>query len=213
MSIWWAGLPIISQIMLCIAIPSTVLLIIQLVLNFTGGDSEDLPDEIDITDSIVDVDEIDDMGDIDDIRDTDLSPESDLNIARLFTFRGIVAFLASFSWSALAIYSAGIFAPIALVIGFVIGVAMMFAVAKIVQMLLKLSESGTVKFSDAIGKVGEVYIPIPPARSGDGKVIVNFQGAQRECSAQTLSDTAIATGSKIIVSGFSDEILIVEAVN
>jgi hypothetical protein len=213
MSIWWAGLPIISQIMLCIAIPSTVLLIIQLVLNFTGGDSDDLSVDMEITDSIIDVDVIDDMGDIDDIRDANLSPESDLNIAGIFTFRGIVAFLASFSWSALAIYSAGIFAPIALVIGFVIGVAMMFAVAKIVQMLLKLSESGTVKFSDAIGKFGEVYIPIPPARSGDGKVIVNFQGAQRECSAQTLSDTAIATGSKIIVSGFSDEILIVEAVN
>jgi membrane protein implicated in regulation of membrane protease activity len=213
MTIWWAGLPIISQIMLCVAIPSTILLIIQLVLNFTGGDSDDLPDDVEITDSIFDVDEVDNMGDFDDIREADLSPESDLSIAGIFTFRGIVAFLASFSWSTLAIYSAGVFAPIALAIGFVIGVAMMVAVAKIVSMLLKLSESGTVKFSDAIGKVGEVYIPIPPARSGDGKVIVNFQGAERECSAQTLSDTAISTGSKVIVSGFSDETLIVEAVN
>jgi hypothetical protein len=213
MSIWWSSLPVIYQIMLIIAIPSTLILIIQLVLNFVGGDSDDLPDDVEITDSIIDADDVDNMGDLDDIRDSDLSPESDLNIAGIFTFRGIIAFLASFSWSTLAIYSAGIFAPLALVIGFVIGITMMVAVAKIVSMLMKLSENGTVKFSDAIGKVGEVYIPIPPARSGDGKVIVNFQGAERECSAQTLSDTGISTGSKVIVSGFSDETLIVEAVN
>ncbi|MDR0987559.1 MAG: hypothetical protein LBL98_07710 [Ruminococcus sp.] len=213
MSIWWSILPLISQIMLCLAIPSTLLLIIQLVLNFTGGDNDDISDVDDITDSIADAPDVDNMGDIDDVHDADLSPESELNIAGIFTFRGIVAFLASFSWSVLAIYSAGVFAPIALLIGFAVGVAMMFAVAKIVQLLLKLSESGTVKFSDAIGKVGEVYIPIPPARSGDGKVIVNFQGAERECSAQTLSDKEISTGSKVLISGFSDETLIVDVVN
>jgi hypothetical protein len=200
--------------MLCIAIPSTILLIIQLVLNFTGGDSDELPDgDVDITDSIIDAPDVDNIGEIDDIRDADLSSDSELNIAGIFTFRGIVAFFASFSWSVLAIYSAGVFAPIALLIGFAVGVAMMVTVAKIVQLLLKLSESGTVKFSDAIGKVGEVYIPIPPARTGDGKVIVKFSGAERECAAQTLSDTAIVTGSKIVVSGFSNETLIVEAVN
>jgi hypothetical protein len=214
MSVWWSSLPFISQLMFCIAIPSTILLIIQLVMNFTGSDGEDMveevPDGLDITDSIEVDSSIDGNADLDDIRDP--SAESDLSIAGIFTFRGIIAFLASFSWCTLAIYSAGILAPIALLIGFAVGVAMMFAVAKIVQMLLKLSENGTVKFSDAVGKVGEVYIPIPPARSGTGKVMVSFQGQERECTAQTLSDSEIKTGSQVIVSGYSNEILIVDAI-
>jgi membrane protein implicated in regulation of membrane protease activity len=193
-----------------IAIPSTVLLLIQLVLNFFGGDD---------TDS--------DGGDIDDIPDADpdttdfsemdepppnADSNSDLNFVGIFTFRGIVAFLASFSWSSLALYSAGIFAPVAVAIGLVIGVAMMFAVAKIIKLLLKLSENGTVRFSEAIGKTGEVYIPIPAARQGEGKILIDFQGAERECSAQTESDTAIPTGQRVYVTGFSGEILIVEPI-
>jgi membrane protein implicated in regulation of membrane protease activity len=203
-----------------IAIPSTILLLIQLVFSFIGG--EDADGDIDAGD--IDTADIGDI-DIDDVPDADIdtvdfsemdepppnsNSDSDLNFVGIFTFRGIVAFLASFSWSTLALYSAGLFAPIAVAIGLVIGVAMMFAVAKIIQLLLKLSENGTVRFSEAIGKTGEVYIPIPAARQGEGKILIDFQGAERECSAQTESETPIPTGKRVYVTGFSGEILIVE---
>ncbi|MDR0943779.1 MAG: NfeD family protein [Ruminococcus sp.] len=215
MSTWWNALPVLSQIMYFIAIPSTVLLLIQLVFSFIGGEDAD-GDASDVDIGDVDIDDVPDA-DIDavDFSEMDEPPpnannDTDLNFVGIFTFRGIVAFLASFSWSVLALRSAGIFAPIAISIGLAIGVAMMFAVAKIIQLLLKLSENGTVRFSEAIGKTGEVYIPIPAARQGEGKVLIDFQGAERECSAQTESDEAIPTGKRVYVTGYSGEILIVE---
>jgi membrane protein implicated in regulation of membrane protease activity len=210
MSDWWDSLPLISQIMYFIAIPSTILLLIQLVFSFIGGEDAD-----------GDAGDIDDVPDVDpdatDFSEMDEPPpnsdnDTDLNFVGIFTFRSIVAFLASFSWSSLALYSAGIDPTAALVIGFVIGIAMMFAVAKIVEVLLKLSENGTVRFSEAIGKTGEVYIPIPAARQGEGKILIDFQGAKRECSAQTESEEVIPTGKRVYVTGFSGEILIVESV-
>jgi membrane protein implicated in regulation of membrane protease activity len=221
-----------------VAIPSTLILLIQLVFSFIGGedgdgDIDDVPDagvDLDgVPDTDLDFDGVPDAGiDVDGVPDTvidavnfsemdepppNADPEVDLNVVGIFTFRGIIAFLASFSWSVLALYSAGVFAPIALAVGFAIGVAMMFAVAKIIQLLLKLSENGTVRFSEAIGKTGEVYIPIPASRNGEGKILIDFQGAERECTAQTTADTTIVTGAKVYVTGYTGEILIVEPIS
>jgi membrane protein implicated in regulation of membrane protease activity len=98
---------------------------------------------------------------------------------------------------------------LAIIIGLVVGVAMMFAVAKLIHTLLGLAENGTVRFSGAVGHVGKVYIPIPA--DGVGKIIIDFDGAERECDAATRSEKPLTTETEVIVTGLRGEILIVEA--
>jgi membrane protein implicated in regulation of membrane protease activity len=212
---WWDGLPLFSQIMYVIAVPSTLILLIQLVLSFFGDN--DISDEADVSgigDSDTDFDDVSNG-----IDDGDFTPEAaehaenmdaDLSAMRVFTFRGIIAFLCSFAWSALAVFATGAPFFLALIIGFAVGVAMMFAVAKLIHTLLGLAENGTVRFDEALGHVGKVYIPIPAG--GSGKIIIAFDGAERECDAENHGDKPLATDTDVRVTGVSGEVLIVEAI-
>jgi hypothetical protein len=222
MTVWWDSLPLFSQIMYAIAIPSTIILIIQLILNFVAGNDAETDSDVSGLDDVTDLDGLDDVsdgdfdGDTGELDDGDFTPkqaeslDADLDTMRVFTLRGIVALLCSFSWTALAIYATGAPFILALAIGLVVGVAMMFAVAKLIQVLLGLAENGTVDFSGAIGYVGKVYIPIPPG--GLGKIIITFDGTERECEAKTFGDTLIATDTDVRVCDIDGETLIVETI-
>jgi hypothetical protein len=208
---WWNALPLFSQILYAIAVPSTIILIVQLIITFTADIDEDMPDAIDVGEGEIaepEIVEIDDINDID-LTDSDLNTaESDLTVAGIFTFRGIIAFLCSFSWVTLAVRAVGAPVIFAGIIGFIVGVAMMFAVAKLIHTLLGLAENGTVDFADAVGKTGSVYIPIPA--HGTGKIIITFQGAERECEA--VSDTAVTTGTEVLVLSAAGDVLTVSPI-
>jgi hypothetical protein len=186
---WWNTLPLFSQILYVIAVPSTIILIVQLIITFTTDLDEDMPEDSEVE-----------------------GVDSDLEVVSIFTFRGIIAFLCSFSWVTLALFAVNVPIVFAGIIGFAVGVAMMFAVAKLIRVLLGLAESGTVNFQDAIGCLGTVYIPIPAENSGTGKIIVTFQGSERECEAVTADAEAIPTGTEITVTELrGDDILVVTA--
>jgi membrane protein implicated in regulation of membrane protease activity len=211
--------------MYAVAIPSTIILIIQLIMTFTadisdsGGADSDISGDIDADTDISGDTDGSDIGcgfaDSDSADDSDLDGDTDihelkndLDTVRIFTLRGIIAFLCSFSWCSLALVAVGAPVYFAAVIGFAVGVAMMFAVAKLIHTLLGLSENGTVDFASAVGAIGKVYIPIPPVRSGMGKIIITLQGAELECSAETLYDEAIPTGTEVVVTEVDGETLI-----
>ena len=90
---WWNSLSIISQVFYCIAIPSTLVLLIQTILLFLGLDDDGADDlsgggDIDVSADVdVDGDGIFDVdgGDVPE----DISGLADLKI---FTLRGIIAF-------------------------------------------------------------------------------------------------------------------------
>jgi membrane protein implicated in regulation of membrane protease activity len=144
--------------------------------------------------------------------DMPVSGDHSFSTLRLFTFQGILAFLASFSWISILCISGGINALIASAVGVAIGVLMMFAVAKLIQLLMKLSDDGTVDFNNAVGIRAKVYIPIPGNLAGEGKVIAEFQGAERECDAITALPDTIPTGTEVIVTSIKGNTLVVERV-
>ena len=64
---------------------------------------------------------------------------------------------------------------------------------------------------EAVGLRADVYLRIPAARSGRGKVQVSVKGSVHEIDAVTDSDTEIATGGQVeIVEVLGDDLLLVK---
>ncbi|MBQ1398189.1 MAG: hypothetical protein IIY89_06820, partial [Clostridia bacterium] len=62
-----------------------------------------------------------------------------------------------------------------------------------------LNENGTLQMESAVGKVGEVYITVPPEMSGTGKVNVIIQGRMTEAEAMTDCDRPLKYGEPVEV--------------
>ena len=81
----------------------------------------------------------------------------------------------------------------------------MTLMATLFYLMSKLAESGTLKMTNAIGKLGEVYLVIPANRGGMGKVQLNIQGSLRTIDAITDDVENIPTSSIIQVLEVIDE--------
>lgn len=63
----------------------------------------------------------------------------------------------------------------------------------------KLSDNGTLSIKNAIGGLGEVYLPVIALRGNIGKVQIKVQGALRELDAITDDESDLSTGTVITV--------------
>ena len=231
MQAWWESLTALERVFACVAIPATLLLLIQLVTTLIGlggheGDTDGpdldgdgVPDDLDLDgdgipdgldldgDGIPDGLDLDGDGVPDGIDDT--SGETEVHhegfSLRLFSFRGIVAFCAVYGWGALAISRAGHPLLLALVVGLILGFAAMLLVAVTMQLFVRLQSDGTVDTANAVGLTGEVYLSVPASREGEGKVNVVIQEKMTECAAVTDEDRPIPTGEKVTVIGLTRE--------
>ncbi len=203
---WWNSLGFAAQIFYCLAVPSTLLLLIQTVMMFIGF-GEDGADDID-TDIELDADGAD-LDASDSVFDDDMIPHAEdisgLDGLRIFTIRGIVAFFVVFGWVGVAMDSMGIDLLITIPVAFVCGFAMMVALAYLFKAVLKLRSDGNTDNRNAIGTSGKVHLTIPPARSGEGKVHIMLQGSYVERGAVTDDTHPIATGSEVVVVGTSGQ--------
>ncbi len=197
---WWNSLGLASQILYCIAIPATLVLLIQTVLMFFGvDDSADGDVEIDAPDTDID----DGIFGEDGI--TDASDISGLESLHIFTVRGIIAFFVIFGWVGIVMQSADIHLLITLPVATICGVAIMVIIAYLFKAVMRLKSNGTADNRNAVGTAGKVYLTIPPSRSGEGKVNIMLQGAYVERSAVTDETDSIPTGCEIIVVGVSGQ--------
>lgn len=238
MSIWWDSLTLLERVFACIAIPATLILIVQLVLSLMGlgghdadadfdSDADGFADgfdtnlEIDLDgDGIPDALELDLDGDgipddletdfdADDL-DADDAPEDagsghgDFNL-KLFSFRGIIAFLAVYGWAALAVSRSGHPHLTAIIIGLILGFAAMLVEALVMRLFLRLQADGTVDIRNAVGLNAETYLTVPAARSGEGKVNVIIQDTMTECTAVTDESEPIPTGTPVTVIGVTGD--------
>lgn len=220
---WWALLTFVEQVLYCIAIPSTVILLIQtvlLVIGFGGAgegvnvsdtsafDSSGFDGGIEDFDGVFDggIDGSDGNVDV----ETDGSAQGEMGTLSLFTVQGIVSFLCIFSWSGIVLVDA-LHILLALLIAFALGFLAMFGVAKIIQLSSRLAQNGTMNMKILLGETGTVYIPIPASGKGHGKV--NIQLAERfvECDAVNEGDAFIPTNSAVrVIDILSGNILVVE---
>ena len=76
---------------------------------------------------------------------------------------------------------------------------------------MKLQSSGNIQLGTAIGKVGRVYIPVPPHTAGSGKITLTLQERFIEADAVTTAARRLTTGEAVrIVSVSEAGMLVVE---
>lgn len=198
---WWNSLSTVSQIFYCMAIPATLVLLIQTAMMFIGmeGESEGfgddpLPDDLPETD----------LPDAGDGIAEDMDPDA-FDGLRVFTFRGMIAFFVVFGWVGIAMESADAPLYVTLPVAFVSGGVMMVLLAFLLRAVMRLRSDGNTDNRNAIGTAAKVQLTIPPARTGEGKVHLMLQGAYVERNAVTDDDEAIPTGSEVVVVGVSGQ--------
>lgn len=183
---WWSGMIMFEKIFWYIAIPFTVLFFIQLVLTFTGMGGEDADGGVE--------------GDGGEGLDSDGDGEAgEASGFRIFTVKNFITFFTVFGWSGITLHNAGAGEYLVLFGSLLIAGAVMLLVALLFVSITRLAQSGTMDVNNAIGRTGEVYLPIPGGRSGRGKISITLQGSLREIDAVTAGE-ALPRGTAVRVA-------------
>lgn len=201
MSEWFDQLNNLQQIFTFIAIPSTAVLILQTILSLLGiGDGPDADTGFD-ADFDTDFDAVDGS---DGFGDSGLT---------LFTVRGIMAFLCIGSWSGMAFAGTNMNKTLAIFLAILCGLAALFGMAYMIKFMLSLQSAGNINLANAIGKVGQVYIPIPGNAKGSGKITIIIQERFSEVNAITNEPETLKTGETVrVVSTDETGLLVVERI-
>lgn len=183
MADWWNSLTELQHIFAFIAIPATLVLIVQTVLLFFGiGDGDDF--DID-GDGIPDIETGDDG-------------------LTLFSVRGIIGMLCIAGWSGITFIDLGLSDILSVFLAIVCGGLTLFGIAYLMKAVLKLQSNGNIQLGSAVGKTGQVYIPIPANGSGRGKINLVVQDRFIEVEAVTQSSEPLRTGETVRVVSTDD---------
>jgi hypothetical protein len=191
---WWNELLLVQQIFALIAIPSTFLIVLQTVLMLIGIGGDNAAD----ADGDLDVDDIE-------------VPDDGLAI---FTVRGVTSMLCITGWVAVALLETSLPQGVSIAIAILCGVATLIGMAYLMRAVYKLQSSGNIDVENCIGKIGEVYIPIPASGNGSGKVNLTVQEKFSEFSAITTESDILKTGSFVrVVAVGPSGVLVVEPID
>ncbi|WP_047549752.1 hypothetical protein [Psychroserpens sp. Hel_I_66] len=185
---WFSALDGFSQFFWIIALLGSLIFVFVIITTFLGMDGGDDFDGI------------------------DSEIESDAGIGFQFiTFKNLVGFFTIFGWIGIACINTGFSKPVTVITALGCGLLMMSIMAAMFYGMKKLADSGTLKYKNAIGAVGEIYLPVGANRESMGKVSVSVQGTLRELEALSDSLMELKSGTIIqVVDVTSNGILIVE---
>lgn len=217
---WWDSLEPLLKFLYCIAIPSSLLLLIQTVqilLGFGSGGEGFNPSDtsgLDFDASSADLHTVDfgDAGDITGAGNSDLAHDSasaEFGDLRLFSLQGFVALLTVFSWTSISFVTSGTNIAVSLGVGVLLGVIAMYLVAKVIQLTIKMTASGNFNIKNALGQMGTVYIPIGEKGGNMGKITLTAQDTFMEMDAITYGDS-LNVGQFVRVVDIRDGVLVVE---
>lgn len=163
-----------------LALPASLFFFIILITTFIGGDSMDASPD-------------------------DLDTEVNSGIAgQYFTIKNLVGFFLVFSWTGIACINGDLNTALTLVLSLVAGIAMLLTMAWLFRAMSRMAESGTLNMQNAIGRTASVYMRVPAARGGMGKVHLTIQGSLRELDALTHDERDIAVGAIVRIEEVID---------
>lgn len=176
-------LPPMLQVFWYIALPVSLIFLIQSVMTILGLSGSDA--------------------------EADTGFDGDFQV---FSFRNLINFLLGFSWAGIGFYNSFENKNLVLGIAIIIGMAFVVAFFYLLTIFQKLAEDNSFNIKDAIDKSGSVYLSIPGNLSGKGKVMISVKGTTHELDAVT-NEERIETGSIIVVTDVTEQnILIVEKI-
>ena len=179
METWWGSLGSSLQIFWGIAIATSAVLAIQLLMTLFGFDSD--------SDIELDADDVGHDG------------------STLLSVRTVTAFFVGFGWTGIACLEAGYSLTVTVVVSVVVGTLFMVGVFALMRFLYGLRYSGTLDYRNAIGQIGTVYLPIPADMSGPGKIEVLVQGRLRVVDAFNRSAEALPNQRRVKVTDVMDQ--------
>jgi len=172
-----------------IAIPTSLIFIIQVIMTFMGVDAAD-----------------------------GIEPDFDSNLDgadapfQLFSLRNLINFLLGFSWTGISFYSIISNGPLLILLSLVVGAFFVYMFFLIIRQIQKLAEDNSFKIANTLNKTADVYLTIPGNKNGKGKIMISVKGAFHELDAMTEQDN-IPSGSVVkVVRIESSNILIVEKI-
>jgi hypothetical protein len=127
----------------------------------------------------------------------------------ILTFRAVSAFLSIGSWTILALNMMEVDVLYSTLVGIGAGCLAAFSVAWIMYKITALQTTGNLEIKYVLGKSGEVYLTIPKAKSGSGKVSVYLEDRYVEFEAVTEGDVPLPTGTSIKVTGMIGENMLI----
>ena len=186
---WWSAMQTAEKVYWLIALPFTAVFLFQLVLTFIGGDTDHL-----------------DMS-----ADHDMTIDGDHGIGFQFlSIKNLIGFFSIMGWTGIAMINGQKSLALTILISTLAGLLMMVIMAAMVYYLGRLSEQNVLNLKNAKGKVGTVYLRIPPQRKGMGQVQINVQGFQT-LNAVTDEREEIKTGAVVeVVDSINNEVLLVK---
>lgn len=170
-----------------VAIPSSLIFIIQTIMTFLGMDAAD-----------------------------GLEADFDSNLDgidapfQLFSLRNLINFLLGFSWTGIALFNTISNHTLLIAIAVIVGVGFVYLFFIIIKQIIKLAEDNSFHITSTLNKTAEVYLPIPAEKKGKGKVLISINGAIHELDAMT-ENTRIESGTTVLVDRIElNQILIVK---
>ena len=160
---------------------SSVVLTLQMVLAMFGGDMDGLDADM----------EVSDVG--------------EGGASGILSIRTIGAFFTGFGWSGAAMLQAGHGTGAATFVGLIVGSIFMALIFYLMAYLHSLRQEGTIDYANAVGKIGSVYLPVPPHRKGIGQIEVLVQGRLKIVQAISDSDKKIGNRVAVRVTELVDE--------
>ena len=174
-----------------IACCASLIFIVQTIMTFVGLG----------TDADVDAGPMD--GAVDSVEDGELSG--------VFSFRNLINFLLGYGWAGALLFGSIDKRWLLQIIAIGVGLLFVLAFVFMFRQVMKLSHDGSFKMNEAVGLKADVYLRIPAARSGRGKVQVSVKGSVHEIDAVTDSKEEIPTGGQVkIVDALGNDLLLVE---
>lgn len=172
-----------------VAIPTSLIFVIQTIMTFAGADS---------TDGIT--------ADFDgDLSGTD-------SHFHFFSLRNLINFLLGFSWTGISFYTTVSNALVLILLSILIGLLFVYLFFVIIKQVQKLAEDNSFKISSTLNKTAEVYIPIPARKSGMGKIMISINGSFHELEAMTEHEKIASNKIVKVVRIENNNILIVEII-
>lgn len=172
-----------------IAIPTSLIFVIQTIMTFTGTDTHDgLSADFD--------------GDLQGVE----AP------FQLFTLRNMINFLLGFSWTGISFYNVIANPAWLIALSLAVGAIFLTVFFLIIRQIERLAEDNTFRITNALNKTASVYLPIPAAKAGTGKIQVSVKGSFHELDAITEKEKIESSATVRIVKIESSNLVVVERI-
>jgi hypothetical protein len=172
-----------------IAIPTSLIFLIQTIMTFMGVDSTD---------------------------GLEADFDGDLNGGQapfqLFSLRNLTNFLLGFSWTGISFFNIISNAIVLVSLAVLVGALFVYFFFLIIRQVQKLAEDNSFKIANTLNKTAEVYLSIPEKKSGKGKIMISVKGAFHELDAMTEGEKIKSGAIVRVVRIESPNILIVETI-